>query len=244
MISGDDLLKEYISLLDDAIDYTECGYRRPRAEVVVTRKAVDSRADTSVKPDKPPGEELPAEDSLERIASEIAVCRKCRLHETRTNTVPGEGVEGPLVMCIGEGPGAEEDKTGKPFVGRAGQYLDKWLEAVELSRTENCFIGNVVKCRPPGNRDPLPEEIESCLPYLKRQLKIIRPKMILTLGRIATQILVNTQQGIGAMRGGTYEFMKIPVIPTYHPSGVLRNQEYRKPVWDDLRRLKSLLENG
>jgi DNA polymerase len=145
-------------------------------------------------------------------------------------------------MVVGEGPGAEEDRRGKPFVGRAGQYLDRWLAAVGLDRTSNCFIGNIVKCRPPGNRDPLPEESAACMPYLKEQIDILKPKAILTLGRIATQILCGRSEGIGKLRGEELDYLGIPVVPTYHPSAVLRNTDLRPAVWEDLKRLRALPE--
>ena len=125
-------------------------------------------------------------DSLEKIASQVAVCNKCRLCEKRNKVVPGMGVLNPDVLVVGEGPGGDEDMQGLPFVGKAGQYLDKWLEAIGLSRHTNCFIGNVVKCRPPMNRDPQPDEIAACLPYLERQIALIKPKFILTVGRISS----------------------------------------------------------
>ena len=181
-------------------------------------------------------------DSLEKIASQIAECRKCCLCEKRKNVVPGMGVLNPDVMVIGEGPGGDEDAQGLPFVGKAGQYLDKWLVAIGLSRDTNCFIGNVVKCRPPMNRDPQPDEIAACLPYLVRQIAIIKPKFILTVGRISSSVLTGQEAGIGRLRGRTDSFKGIPLIPTYHPSAVLRDQTLRKPVWEDLKRLRAELE--
>ena len=181
-------------------------------------------------------------DSLEKIAAEVAKCRKCRLCEKRRNVVPGMGVLSPDVMVIGEGPGADEDMQGLPFVGRAGQYLDKWLVAIGLDRNTNCYIGNVVKCRPPMNRDPQPDEIAACMPYLVRQIAILKPKFILTVGRISSGVLSGQEAGIGRLRGRTYSFKGIPLIPTYHPSAVLRDQDLRKPVWEDLKRLKAELE--
>ena len=178
---------------------------------------------------------------LEELHETIRECAACGLSGERNRAVPGEGVTEPVVFVIGEGPGADEDRTGRPFVGKAGRYLDKWLDAIGLSRNTNCFIGNIVKCRPPGNRDPLPEESSACLPYLQKQVELLRPKVILSLGRISTQILTKRTEGITALRGKTYRFMDLPLIPTYHPSGVLRNPEYRAPVWDDLKRLKALL---
>ena len=183
-----------------------------------------------------------SESGFDAIAEEIAGCTRCGLSQARTHTVPGTGVMHPQVMVIGEAPGADEDHQGLPFVGPAGKYLDKWLEAIGLSRTENCFIANVVKCRPPGNRDPLPDESTACLPYLNRQIEILKPAAILTVGRIATQILLETTRGIGATRGRQYSYRGTPLIATYHPSGVLRNPEYRKAVWDDLRLMQNLLE--
>ena len=181
-------------------------------------------------------------EELARLADTIGTCEKCRLCEKRTNAVPGMGVLDPLVMVIGEGPGEDEDRTGLPFVGKAGQYLDKWLEAIGLSRKENAYIANIVKCRPPQNRDPAPDEAAACLPYLERQISLIRPKAILTVGRIATQILTGRTDGIGTMRGTAFTVYGTPLLPTYHPSGVLRNPSLRQAVWDDLKKLKTLLD--
>jgi DNA polymerase len=158
----------------------------------------------------------------------------------RTNGVPGMGVLDPLVMVIGEGPGAQEDRQGLPFVGPAGQYLDKWLAAIGLSRDRDVYIANIVKCRPPGNRDPQTAEIEACTPYLRRQIDILRPRTILALGRFAASWLTGRSDGLGKMRGGTFDFKGVPVVVTYHPSGVLRNPEYRRPVWEDLKRLREI----
>lgn len=182
--------------------------------------------------------------SLQTLAEEIRICRKCGLHENRTRAVPGEGVSRPRVLVVGEGPGGEEDRSGRPFVGPAGKYLDKWLEAVGLDRSSSCFITNVVKCRPPGNRDPLPEESAACLPYLQRQIELLEPVAILSVGRIATQILTGLSAGIGELRAGQHTYQGIALIATYHPSAVLRNPELRKPVWEDLKRLRSLLDHG
>ena len=181
-------------------------------------------------------------DSLSKIASQVEQCRLCRLCEKRNRVVPGMGVESPDVLVVGEGPGADEDAQGLPFVGKAGQYLDKWLDAIQLSRHTNCFIGNVVKCRPPMNRDPQPDEIAACLPYLERQIALLKPRFILTVGRISSSVLTGQEAGIGRLRGRTYSFHGIPLIPTYHPSAVLRDPSLRRPVWDDLRRLKAELE--
>jgi uracil-DNA glycosylase family 4 len=193
--------------------------------------------------DHPPlDRSLPPQQILDQIARQVADCTRCALHRERRQTVSGEGAIDPLVMVVGEGPGGEEDRSGRPFVGRAGQYLDRWLAAIGLDRKSNCFIGNIVKCRPPGNRDPLPEETAACLPYLKRQIDILKPRAILTVGRIATQILCDRSDGIGKLRGKDLECLGIPVVATYHPSAVLRNTDLRAAVWEDLKRLRSLLD--
>ena len=214
---------EYWKLINNAEDYIKYGCISDRR-----------LPDMMLKKEEP--------DSLDKIASQVAGCNKCRLCEKRNKVVPGMGVLNPDVLVVGEGPGGDEDMQGLPFVGKAGQYLDKWLEAIGLSRHTNCFIGNVVKCRPPMNRDPQPDEIAACLPYLERQIALIKPKFILTVGRISSAVLSGQEAGIGRLRGRTYSFRGIPLIPTYHPSAVLRDPTLRKPVWDDLKRLKAELE--
>jgi uracil-DNA glycosylase family 4 len=180
--------------------------------------------------------------SLLAIAAEVASCVKCGLSAHRTVTVPGEGSLDPPVLFVGEGPGAEEDRTGRPFVGAAGQYLDTWLTPIGLARSR-CFIANCVKCRPPQNREPHPDEIGACLPYLERQIAVIKPKVICCLGRIAAQTLLGTASSLGALRGKVHERHGFPVVVTYHPSAVLRDKAgLRKPVWDDLQLLRSLLQ--
>ena len=181
---------------------------------------------------------------LSMLEERVRVCTRCALHEGRFNAVPGVGVLDPLVMVIGEGPGADEDRRGLPFVGRAGQFLDKWLEAIGLSRSSNAYITNIVKCRPPENRDPRPAESDACMPYLREQIELVRPQTILTVGRIASGLLIGTGAGIGGLRGRTYYYNGIPLVATYHPSGVLRNPELKRPVWEDLKRLNAMLDRG
>ena len=188
------------------------------------------------------------DDSLKAISAEISVCESCGLAATRKSVVPGEGAERPLVMVIGEGPGADEDKAGRPFVGKAGQLLDKMLDSIGLSRNKNCFIGNMVKCRPPGNRDPSPGEIAACYPYLERQITLLSPQIILCAGRVAAQNLLKTSTGINALRGEFMEFRigetSIPVLCTFHPSAVLRNEYLKRPAWEDLKLLKSRIDDA
>jgi len=179
---------------------------------------------------------------LAMLEERVRACTRCPLHEGRMNAVPGQGVLDPLVMVVGEGPGADEDRRGLPFVGRAGQFLDQWLEAIDLGRERNAYIANIVKCRPPENRDPRPNESEACLPYLRDQIDLVRPRVILTVGRIASGILIGTQAGIGSLRGRTFYYNGIPLIPTYHPSGVLRDPDLKRPVWEDLKRLRTMVD--
>ncbi|MGC9314271.1 MAG: uracil-DNA glycosylase [bacterium] len=178
--------------------------------------------------------------AIEELEEEILAdggCRKCALSEGRNKIVIGVGDPNARIVFIGEGPGAEEDKTGIPFVGRAGHLLDKIFEAMGLSREKGIYICNIVKCRPPGNRDPLPEESSACMPYLLNQLEIIKPAVICCLGRVAAQNLLNTDATLGNMRGKTHYFQGIPVIVTYHPAYLLRNAAGKKPTWEDMKTL-------
>jgi DNA polymerase len=181
---------------------------------------------------------------LEKIADEVHLCRECDLGSSRTNAVPGEGNPNACIMFIGEAPGADEDAQGRPFVGRAGKLLDKIITACGLKRSD-VFIGNILKCRPPENRDPTAEEIISCLPYLQRQIEIINPEIIVALGAHATRTLLNTNKSIGQMRGQFHEYYAglgkppIKLMPTYHTAYLLRNysQENRQRVWEDMKKV-------
>ena len=185
-------------------------------------------------------------DSLTKIAEEIKACSLCRLCESRTKAVPGEGVTNPIVMVIGEGPGADEDTSGRPFVGRAGFLLDKMLASIGLSREKNCFIANIIKCRPPANRDPLPDETAFCGPFLERQIRLLKPRFILCAGRISAQTLMRSTEPVGRLRGKITKLetggAEIPLIATYHPSAVLRNEDLKRPVWEDLKMLRSAID--
>lgn len=170
---------------------------------------------------------------MERIACTIAGCRKCPLHRTRTQTVPGQGNPQPEIMFIGEAPGADEDEQGLAFVGRAGQLLTKMIQAMGLQR-EEVFIANILKCRPPDNRPPLPEEMETCIPFLKEQIRVLKPKVIVALGATAVRGLVGLD-GISKLRGKWLLFEGIDLMPTYHPAYLLRNPPAKKEVWMDLQ---------
>ena len=181
--------------------------------------------------------------AIDAVAAETAACTRCQLSLNRTTVVPGEGSLDPPVLLVGEGPGAEEDRTGRPFVGAAGNYLDKWIAAAGLDRRA-CFIANCVKCRPPQNREPHPDEIAACMPYLERQIRALAPRAILCLGRIASHALLATASSVGELRGRVHDRGGIPLVVTYHPAAVLRDQALRGPVWEDLKLLKGLLGDG
>ena len=170
--------------------------------------------------------------------AEVSVCRKCRLCQTRTNTVFGEGDPDAKIFFIGEGPGENEDLQGRPFVGRAGELLNKWIAAMGLKR-EAVYIANIVKCRPPGNREPAPDEVSTCTPYLEKQLEMIRPQVIITLGKPAAQHMLQSKLAMGKMRGQWHDWRGIKLMPTYHPAYVLRNYTYetRAAVWSDLQQV-------
>ena len=180
--------------------------------------------------------------TLEEIASKIARCTRCTLARTRNNVVPGMGVENPDVLVIGEGPGYDEDKQGLPFVGKAGILLDKMLAAIGLDRKTNCYIANIVKCRPPQNRDPFPQEQDACFSFLEAQINILKPKMILCMGKISSNKMLNQKAPIGTLRGKIFEYNNIPLMVTYHPSALLRNEQLKRPAWDDLKMFKAKLD--
>ena len=179
--------------------------------------------------------------SLSELDSKINKCLKCPLGSTRKNFVFGVGNPNAKLVLIGEAPGADEDEQGEPFVGRAGQLLTKILAAVQLRR-EDVYICNILKCRPPNNRDPLPTEAEACEPYLKKQLEIIRPKLILCLGRIAGQSLLKTNATLAELRNNIYEYQGIKVLVTYHPAALLRNPNWKRPAWEDIQKMRKLYD--
>ena len=168
------------------------------------------------------------------LAARVAVCERCRLCERRTNSVFGVGDRDADWMLIGEAPGENEDKLGEPFVGQAGKLLDSMLHAVALSREDNVFIANVIKCRPPGNRNPELDEVARCEPYLKRQVELVKPKLIVALGRFAAQSLLKTEASIASLRGRVHDYQGVPVIVTYHPAYLLRSLPDKAKAWADL----------
>jgi DNA polymerase len=246
--------------LDLAGDYLKDGYARPRESPAFRDDGQEPPA-PSFRSGAAGGPPAPAQgasppapaaldgDTLEGIAADIRSCHTCPLGAGRTQAVPGEGAENPLVLVVGEGPGYDEDRTGRPFVGPAGRLLDRMLASIGLRREENCFIANVVKCRPPGNRDPEPAELFSCASYLDRQIRCLKPRAILCVGRIsANSLLGNTErQSVRSLRGRFFdcfvqELGAVPLIVTYHPSALLRNEEWKRPAWEDLKMLRARID--
>jgi len=181
-------------------------------------------------------------DSLDAIAKHVASCTRCPLYSTALNPVPGEGSPTAGLMCVGEAPGATEDETGRPFVGAAGQLLTKILAAINFKR-EDVFICNVLKHRPPGNRNPLPEEVKACSPYLIRQIELIRPRVILAFGTFAAQTLLDTKLSIGKLRSQIHRYYGVPLIVTYHPAALLRNPSWKRPTWEDVQLARRILDS-
>jgi DNA polymerase len=182
-------------------------------------------------------------NSLEEIAATVAACTRCPLYATAINPVPGTGNPDADFMIVGEAPGANEDEQGEPFVGASGQLLTKIIGAIGLARSD-VFIANVLKHRPPGNRNPLPEEVTACSPYLVRQIELVRPKVILALGTFAAQTLLETKLTIGKLRGQIHRYYGVPLIVTYHPAALLRNPAWKRPTWEDVQLARRILDRA
>ncbi len=186
-------------------------------------------------------DELVALGTLEDVAERIRMTHCCALCPNRTNAVPGEGNPQARLFLVGEGPGATEDAQGRPFVGQAGNLLNGILEAIEVPR-DSVYITNIVKCRPPQNRKPLPDEIAACIPYLHRQIEIVQPKVILALGSTAAEAMLGVRRSLAELRGKVHTYNGIPLVVTYHPAALLRNPNWKKPTWDDVRIARQLLD--
>ncbi len=185
-----------------------------------------------------------ADDSLDKIRADLGDCQRCKLWQTRTNIVFGEGNPKAELMIVGEAPGADEDASGRPFVGRAGQLLTKMIEAINFNR-EDVYIANILKSRPPDNRNPEADETKACIPFLYRQIAVVRPKLIVTLGNPATQGLLDTKVGITKLRGELQEYPRLPgikVLPTFHPAYLLRSPDKKREAWEDLKKVKAFLQ--
>ncbi|MDR2193780.1 MAG: uracil-DNA glycosylase [Treponema sp.] len=240
-------------LLDTAGDFLRDGHWRDRDAPVfadgadIEGAAIGSTNDTIDTASTANG------DTLEAIAAAVRSCTACGLCAMRILAAPGEGAAHPRVLVIGEAPGSEEDEKGRPFIGPAGQLLDRMLASIALSRSTNCFITNTVKCRPPGNRTPLPAETAACAPFLARQIRLLQPAFILCMGRVAAQTMLHTSEGIGHIRGRFFDYRAdtadaadrgepIPLIATYHPSALLREPNLKRPAWEDLKKLLERLQ--
>jgi uracil-DNA glycosylase family 4 len=191
-------------------------------------------------PADPPAVSTSGNGDLDALAAAVEGCTRCRLAQGRQKVVFGSGNPEADLMFIGEGPGAEEDRQGLPFVGAAGELLTKIIQAMDLRR-DDVYIANVVKCRPPGNRDPQPDEVAACRGYLERQIELVRPRLLVILGRVAAQTLLGNESPIGQMRGQWYQVRGIPTMITYHPAALLRNPALKRPTWEDMQQVRDRL---
>jgi uracil-DNA glycosylase len=181
--------------------------------------------------------------TLDDLSTAVSTCTLCSLYRDAKNPVPGEGNPNADLMCVGEAPGATEDELGRPFVGQAGQLLDKILAAIKLARSD-VYICNVLKHRPPGNRNPMPDEVQACSPFLLRQIELIQPRVIVAFGTFAAQTLLNTREGIGKLRGKVHRYYGVPLVVTYHPAALLRNPGWKRPTWEDVQLARKLLDRA
>ena len=201
--------------------------------------------DTKVQSEQPSLSSAELPKSYKDLRNHALSCTRCGLAESRKNVVFSDGVEDASVMVVGEAPGANEDQTGLPFVGAAGKFLDLLLATVDLSRVKNTYICNVLKCRPPGNRDPKPDEIKSCSPFLTRQIQLIQPEALLAVGSFAGRLLTGQEKtALGRIRGEVHSYQGVPLVVTYHPAALLRNPKWTFAFWEDLQLLRQVLNGG
>ena len=208
-------------------------------EMAAARVALEQSFGVDVYPHEPPA--VTKAGQLAALQAECLACTRCRLREHARNLVFGEGSPDTDLMFVGEGPGQQEDVQGVPFVGPAGQLLTKIIEAIEWRR-EDVYIANIVKHRAPNNRNPQPDEIAACRPFLIQQIEIVQPKAIVALGRIAANALLETDEGITRLRGRLHDFMGAKLMPTFHPSYLLRNEDAKRPVWEDMKKVRDMLK--
>jgi DNA polymerase len=204
------------------------------------------RAAKAVEPEKATPAALPVlPEGYEELREVAMSCTRCRLHDGRTQVVFSDGPSDARLMVVGEAPGANEDKTGVPFVGQAGKYLDLLLATVGLSREDSVYIANVLKCRPPANRNPMPDEIESCSPYLRKQIDLVRPQALLAVGSFSGQLLTGREKtALGELRGQVHAYHGVPLVVTYHPAALLRNSNWTRLFWEDLQLLRGVLDGA
>jgi uracil-DNA glycosylase family 4 len=238
------ILKDLYRLIDLASDYIRTGYRSEHSDAP-DFSGFDKKLSGKTGPiqEKQNEAETTPIAGLEALNTKIKKCTLCRLHIGRKNAVPGEGVLNPKLMIVGEAPTEDDDRAGAPFVGAAGQYLSKWLEAIKIDRKTDCYVSNIVKCRPPQSRQPSEDESATCFPYLLEQIRIIKPRAILCVGLVSSRILTGKHlASMNQLRESAYEHYGTPLFVTYHPSAVLRDTTLRKPVWDDMQKLQGILE--
>ena len=227
-------VREVIEDLKSYLEYLKgMGIESLPAAIAPANKTSSSSSSSS--------ESSSSSSTFKDIRQELGDCKRCKLHRTRKSLVFGEGNERAILMFIGEGPGYDEDIQGRPFVGRAGQLLTKIIQSINLQR-EEVYIANIVKCRPPQNRNPEPDEITACGPFLQRQIQAIQPRIICALGAFAAQSLLQTGEKISALRGRRFDLNGIRVIPTYHPAFLLRNPERKREVWEDMKKIAEWLK--
>lgn len=229
-----DLVDEAIRSLKQMAQNGCTGFDSPPAALETINRWGRPGAPTATGPVSDQGG--PGRESLTEIRADLGDCRRCKLCNSRTTIVFGQGAEQARLVFVGEGPGAEEDRQGLAFVGAAGQLLTKIIQAIKMTR-EDVYICNIIKCRPPGNRNPQPDEIAACVPFLKRQLKSIQPEYICALGSFAARTLLDTDTPISRLRGRLHDYLGIPLLPTYHPAFLLRNPERKRDVWEDMKLL-------
>ncbi len=220
----------------EKIDYKEIGL-----EVKKLKEIKEKTQESFIVSKEIKTEDFQKANDLVTLNKLICNCKKCPLGKTRNKFVFGVGNPNADVMLIGEAPGADEDMQGEPFVGRAGKLLNDILKAINFERQE-VYIANVIKCRPPGNRNPLPEEMEKCMPYLEKQIELIKPKLILCLGLIAASALLKTKLALGKMRGNIYSFRDVQTMVTYHPAALLRNPQWKRGCWEDVQKFRKLYD--
>jgi DNA polymerase len=241
MNHADEWKQEALAIIASVREYIELQKLRGMRTILYSFPSVTVRENTLPYSAAKDAMHLPAhlkQTQLQAIREDIGDCQRCRLHSSRKNIVFGVGNPDAQLVFVGEAPGADEDVQGEPFVGKAGQLLTRIIEAIKLKRSE-VYIANIVKCRPPGNRDPQDDEIQTCIPFLKKQLAVIQPRIICTLGRFSTQALLETREGITALRGRFHVLQNgIKVMPTYHPSFLLRYPEKKREVWEDMQKVQ------
>ena len=228
-------LKDQKEIFGDELFFQKIG---KKLNLTITKVDLDKEEEISLFDDR---EEWEKAESLEELDSLINECTKCPLHKSRKNFVFGVGNPKADIMVIGEGPGVEEDLQGEPFVGRAGKLLNEILRAINFKR-EEVYIANVIKSHPPGNRTPTAEEMEACVPYLKKQIDLIKPKLILCLGLTAAQGLLKKRDSLTKMRGQLFEYRGTKVMVTYHPAALLRNPHWKRPCWEDVQKFRKLYD--